>query len=91
MNMEPRDGAAADADNNWCLADFKDQSVLFYSLSGPSIRLSKALLQSRYQALWFDPRTGTVKNADAPINGRAGDAIMKPSVETWLVLLRPAR
>jgi hypothetical protein len=90
MKMEPRDGAADDPDNNWCLADTEDQSVMFYSLDGASIRLQKALSRSRYRAIWFDPRTGNTTKAEMPVPARAGDAIAKPSAEAWLVLLQPA-
>jgi hypothetical protein len=88
MKMEPRDGAADDPENNWCLADARDQSVLLYSLTGASIRLSKALSQTSYHAIWFDPRTGAVKTAEQPVHAKAGDVITKPSAEAWLVLLR---
>jgi hypothetical protein len=91
MLIEPRDGAAEDPENNWCLADGKDQSVLYYSLRGPSIRLSKALSQGPYHAVWFDPPTGDVKKANAPITAAAGAVIPKPSDEAWLVLLRAGR
>jgi len=89
MKMEPRDGAANDPDNNWCLADAKDDSVLFYSLAGTALKLKKDLSQTHYYPIWFDPRTGKITKLDAAVTARAGDAIPKPSAEPWLVLLRP--
>ncbi len=77
--MKPRDGAAANA---WCLADDADRRVLFYSLTGDSIRLTRALRGARYQGVWFDARTGTTHAAD-PV----GAEIKKPSSEAWLLLL----
>jgi hypothetical protein len=48
MNMQPRDGVAADAEQTWCLADERRTTLLLYSLSGGSIRLLQALPQRAY-------------------------------------------
>ena len=83
MRMKPADGVAADADRTWCLADDRRETVLLYSLSGPSIRLAAALPRRAYTALWFDPRTGATRPAQV-----SGLAIPKPTEEPWLLLLR---
>jgi hypothetical protein len=91
MNMQPRDGAAADPEQTWCLADDRGESVLFYSLAGASITLLRALSQNSYTGLWFDPRTGNTRPLEAPVSGRAGTVIRKPTAEPWLVLLSAVR
>ena len=90
MKMQPRDGAAADPEQTWCLADDDGESVLFYSLAGASITLARTLSRNRYTGLWFDPRTGNTRPLEAPVSGEAGAAIRKPTAEAWLVLLRAA-
>ena len=82
MKMKPRDGAAADPDQTWCLADDADESVLLYSLAGDSIRLLHPRHGMHYQGWWFDPRTGET-HAAGPV---AAD-IRKPSTGPWLLLL----
>jgi hypothetical protein len=88
MNMQPRDGAAADPEQTWCLADDHSESVLLYSLAGSSITLLQALPGSSYTGLWFDPRTGSTRPMDAPVVAKASAIIQKPTPEPWLVLLR---
>jgi hypothetical protein len=56
--------------------------VLLYSLAGDSIRLLHPLRGTRYQGLWFDPRTGDTHPAEAP-----GAEIPKPAGDAWLLLL----
>jgi hypothetical protein len=86
MLIEPRDGAAEDPENNWCLADGKDRSVLYYSLKGPSIRLSKSTVAGPIpRGLVRSAHRRTLK-ADAPVTAAAGAVIPKPSDEgcaTW--------
>jgi hypothetical protein len=88
MKMQPRDGAAAAPEQNWCLADDRGESVLFYSLAGASIRLLRTLSRNSYTGLWFDPRTGATRPLAAPVSGQAGAVIRKPTPEPWLLLLR---
>ncbi|HWB82592.1 MAG TPA: DUF6298 domain-containing protein [Bryobacteraceae bacterium] len=87
MNMQPRDGVVAAPDQNWCLVDDHDQSVLLYSLEGSSITLQRDLAQDKYTGLWFDPRTGKTQSVTASVSGRAGSVIEKPTAEPWLMLL----
>ena len=84
MKMQPRDGAAADPEHTWCLADDDGESVLFYSLAGASITLLRALSRNSYTGLWFDPRTGATRPLEAPVSGAAGTVIRKPTAEPWL-------
>jgi hypothetical protein len=88
MKMQPRDGAAADPEQTWCLADDHSESVLFYSLASASITLLRTLSRNTYTGLWFDPRTGNTRPLEAPVSGEAGAVIRKPTAEPWLVLLR---
>jgi hypothetical protein len=88
MKMQPRDGAAADPEQTWCLADDRNELVLFYSLAGDSITLLRTLSRNSYTGLWFDPRTGATRPLEAPASGEAGVVIRKPTAEPWLLLLR---
>ena len=81
---------AADPEQTWCLADDGGDSVLLYSLAGPSIRLLRALTRSSYTGLWFDPRTGNTRPLEA-VSAKAGAVIQKPTAEPWLALLRANR
>ena len=69
MKMQPRDGAAADPEYTWCLADDDGESVLFYSLAGASITLLRALSRNSYTGLCFDLRTGATRPLEAPVSG----------------------
>ena len=89
--MQPVDGVAANPDETWCLADASRERLLLYSLAGSSIALQQGLPQPAYKGLWFDPRTGNTRELEAPVAGRAGSAIPKPSAEPWLILLEAAR
>jgi hypothetical protein len=88
MKMQPRDGAAADPDETWCLADDRSESVLLYSLAGGSITLLRTLSRNTYTGWWFDPRTGATRRVESHISGEAGAVIRKPTAEAWLVLLK---
>jgi hypothetical protein len=88
MNMNPRDGVAADPEQAWVLADQPANTVLIYSLTGASsIRLTQGLGKARYSGVWFDPRTGATRKL-AAASGEPGSTIEKPSSDAWLVLLR---
>jgi hypothetical protein len=87
MNMQPRDGVAADPQQTWCLADDGGRFVLLYSFAGGSIRLVQTLREAHYTGLWFDPRTGNTRPLDGPVAGQAGTIVEKPSPEPWLLLL----
>ena len=87
MNLQPRDGVAADAEQTWCLADDRRATLLLYSMSGPAIRLLQALPQDAYAGLWFDPRTGDTR----PMAAAAGVTVQKPTAEAWLLLLSARR
>ena len=82
MNMQPRDGMAGDAENTWCLTDDRRETVLVYSLSGPSVSFTQTP-RATDTGLWFDPRTGKTQPADA-----VSQVMAKPTSEAWLLLLR---
>jgi hypothetical protein len=86
MNMNPRDGVVAEPEQTWVLSDDHAESLLIYSVAGPSITLTKGLGKTRYSAVWFDPRTGETRAA--VLSGEAGSVMEKPSGDAWLVLLR---
>jgi Family of unknown function (DUF6298)/Putative collagen-binding domain of a collagenase len=88
MKMTPRDDVTEDASRNWCLADERSEAVLLYSLSGPTIKLARALPTRIFSGTWFDPRTGKTRPLVAPASWNKGTAIQKPSGEDWLLLLR---
>jgi hypothetical protein len=85
--MSPLDGVLEDAANNWCLSDPPSETVLIYSLNGPSVTLARALPRTVYTGLWFDPRTGETRPLDAPPSWGKGTTINKPTGEDWLLLL----
>ena len=87
MRMSPLDGLLEDAANNWCLSDPRSETVLIYSLNGPSLTLARALPRTGYVGLWFDPRTGETRPLDAPPSWGKGTVINKPTGEDWLLLL----
>jgi len=91
MNMQPRDGVAADAEQTWCLEDERRTTLLLYSLSGTSIRLLQVPLQGAYMGWWFDPRTGSTRSLDPSFKETAGVTIQKPTADAWLLLLRAKR
>jgi hypothetical protein len=62
--------------------------VLIYSLAGASITLARTLSRNEYSGLWFDPRKGNTRSLEAPVSGKAGAVIRKPTEEPWLLLLR---
>ena len=88
MRMSPQDGWTSAPNSTWILAGGAAQPVLIYSLSGAEITLAKALPRTRYQALWYDPRTGTARPLQ-PVSGAAGTVLSKPDTQPWLVLLKP--
>jgi hypothetical protein len=86
MNMQPRDGMAAETETTWCLADDRTETVLVYSLLGASVKFTQALPREGYTGLWFDPRTGKTQTAEA-----VGPVMAKPTAEAWLLLLQTKR
>ena len=85
MNMQPRDGMAADAETTWCLADDRTETVLVYSLAGTAVKFTQAPREG-YTGLWFDPRTGKTQTAEA-----VSQVMAKPTAEAWLLLLQATR
>jgi hypothetical protein len=88
MNLQPRDGVAADPEQTWCLADEPGGLVLLYSLAGPSIAIARTLSQNNYSGLWFDPRSSGTHLLGESVSLRAGTVIEKPNKEPWLIMLR---
>ena len=86
MNMQPRDGMAADPETAWCLADDRTETVLVYSLSGTAVTFTQAPPRKDYTGLWFDPRTARTQTAEA-----VSQVMAKPTAEAWLLLLQVKR
>ena len=88
MNMSPKDGWTTAPDRTWTLAGEAKDPVLIYSLSGDSITLAQALPGKQYEALWFDPRTGStqpIQNVTITQN----TVFTKPDTQAWLLLFKP--
>ncbi len=90
MNMNPVDGWTEASEHTWTLAGNANVPVLFYSLSGSNIRLKRDLPAGRYQATWFDPRTGAGRTPQR-VAGASGTTFAKPDEQEWLLLLKPER
>jgi hypothetical protein len=73
----------ADPETTWCLADEHSETVLVYSLAGMAVKFAQALPREAYTGLWFDPKTGKTQPAEV-----VGRAMVKPTAEAWLLLLR---
>jgi Family of unknown function (DUF6298)/Putative collagen-binding domain of a collagenase len=88
MNMSPKDGWTTAPDRTWTLAGEAKDPVLIYSLSGESITLTQTLPGKQYEALWFDPRTGSeqpIQNLSTTQN----TVFTKPDAQAWLLLFKP--
>lgn len=82
--MKPDDTLA---ENAWCLAA-DGRATLVYSGKGDAIRLTKPTTGGLWQATWFNPRNGATSFAAiAP----GTDLIVKPTAESWLLLLKAER
>ena len=77
----PRDDLVAD--ETWCLAD-EGRTYVFFSRGGREITLARPVNYRRLIGMWFNPRTGET----TPVTAPAGKSIVKPSSESWLLLLR---
>jgi Family of unknown function (DUF6298)/Putative collagen-binding domain of a collagenase len=88
MKLSPKDGWTAAPERTWVLAGGAEEPVLIYSLSGDEITLAKALPATSYKAMWFDPHTGTTKDA-AAVSGTARATLTKPDSREWLLFLTP--
>lgn len=89
MKMGPLDGLIEDPAHNWVLGGDSTAIILIDARSGPSLKLAKALPHATYQGMWFDPRTGTAKDA-GEISGASGAVTNKPDDKDWLLLLKAA-
>jgi Family of unknown function (DUF6298)/Putative collagen-binding domain of a collagenase len=87
IKLKPLDGAVADPEHNWVLAAKTSDTLLIYSRAGASITLTTPLAHATYNAIWFDPSSGQVKNSP-DISGKTGATIAKPDDKGWLLLLR---
>jgi hypothetical protein len=88
MNMSPKDGWTAAPDHTWTLAGEAKDPVLIYSLSDENIILAQTLPGKQYEALWFDPRTGSVQPIQN-VSITQNTVFTKPDAQAWLLLFKP--
>lgn len=88
MKMSPADGWVQAPDRTWVLAAGASGPVLIYSLSGDDIILARNLPAARYQAIWFNPHTGSTGDA-GEIVATKNSSFKKPDAKDWLLLLAP--
>ena len=88
MNMSPKDGWTASPDRTWTLAGEAKDPVLIYSLSGENITLAQTLPGKQYEALWFDPRTGSAQPIQN-VSTTQNTVFTKPDAQPWLLLFKP--
>jgi hypothetical protein len=88
MNMSPKDGWTTAPDRTWTLAGEAKDPVLIYSLSGKNITLSQTLPAKQYEALWFDPRTGSTQQLQN-VSSTQNTVFAKPDAQAWLLLFQP--
>jgi hypothetical protein len=74
-DMQPRD-VGADA---WCLADEKENHLLYYSLAGEQLRFGQSFSAKNSSGLWFDLKTGATQPAEL----KDGPTITKPTTGAW--------
>jgi hypothetical protein len=87
-DMVPQDGWVAEGERTWVLADARQRKVLLYSLSGAQISLTRELARSKYDGVWFDPRTGQTTKVHLPSQLIQGTQLVKPDGRNWLLLLQ---
>jgi Family of unknown function (DUF6298)/Putative collagen-binding domain of a collagenase len=88
MNMSPKDGWTTAQDRTWTLAGEAKDPVLIYSLSGDDITLAQTLPGKQYEALWSDPRTGSIQQIQNAATTQ-NTVFKKPDAQPWLLLFKP--
>lgn len=85
--MKPSD-AVGDTDRCWCLAEKGRQYLAFALQGGPiSVDLSDAP-GKRFNARWFDPRSGALTPAgDGVVSGGAAASFVAPDDRCWALWL----
>ena len=68
----------------WVLADANRRTVLLYSQSGETVRLTEPLPKPQRLALWFNPASGKTQPAILD----ASDSLKKPSSDPWVLMVR---
>ncbi len=86
MNMLPVDNLFKADETNWCLSDKGRNSILIYSLEGPSISFNMHQGTESYKAIWFNPVTGALLEVAEGISMET--SIKKPGLEAWILLLK---
>lgn len=86
--MRPCDRIRSASSPTWCLAA-KDGALLVYALRGGTFTLDLAGREGKYNASWFDPRTGSLQPCPLPAASKEGlVAFDAPSEEDWALWLR---
>jgi Family of unknown function (DUF6298)/Putative collagen-binding domain of a collagenase len=88
MNMSPKDGWTTAPERTWTLAGEVKDPILIYSLSGEDVTLTQTLPAKHYEAMWFDPRTGSTQPIQN-ISITQNTVLTKPDAQAWLLLFNP--
>ena len=85
--MTPQPSLVKDAAGNFCLCE-PGRAYLVYALKGGPVELDLSTVTGEFEARWFDPRTGALREA-APgaIRAAAVVKLSAPSSEDWILWL----
>jgi hypothetical protein len=85
--MKPCSLTRTSHDSTWCLAD-PGRSYLVYAMNGGRFQLDLSAVGGRFQAKWFDPRQGTLSQADESlIKGGGTVTFSAPDAQDWALWL----
>ncbi|RNI21972.1 DUF6298 domain-containing protein [Rufibacter latericius] len=88
MNLKPNDVFLQRSEQNWCLANPDNSTLLLYSLSGADIQFSEGLPDGAYTGTWYDPLSESLLPKTEVQLLRRGTSLKKPSKANWLLLLK---
>lgn len=86
MNLVPKDGLTESPATTWCLADEKNQTLIFYSLEGKEITFAR-LLDRTYKATWLNPQTGETQPITDPVKSAPQTSLQKPTGQDWFLVM----
>ncbi|MBK9990223.1 MAG: hypothetical protein IPP19_05690 [Verrucomicrobia bacterium] len=75
---------SATGNDTWLLADTTRNHCLYYSPSGKQLTLVQATNVSSYTGIWFDPKNGTMQDAQLTTEL----SIPKPTNGAWFLLIQ---
>ncbi len=86
MDLRPADLERSRPDDNWCLAA-PGHAYLVYASRGGALTLDLTADSATYEARWFDPRSGELRNA-GPVTGGAARTVQAPDTQDWALWLQ---